>query len=63
MDCCIQVAHKGRNREVDVLRHTILEQKSTYCVRRLLRDLNEIELNDIPTVGVAARPLEKDILT
>ena len=60
---CIQVARKGRNRDVDVLRHTILEQKSTYCVRRLLRDLKEIEENDIPTVGVAARPLEKDILT
>ena len=59
---CI-MAPKGRNRDVDVLRHTILEQKSTYCVRRLLRDLKEIDENDIPTVGVAARPLEKDILT
>ncbi len=63
MGTCIQAARKGRNREVDVLRHTILLQKSTYCVRRLLRDLKEIDENDIPTVGVSARPLEKDIMT
>ncbi len=32
-------------------------------MRRLLKDLKELEENDIPTVGVSARPLEKDIRT
>ena len=60
---CIQVAKRGRNRDVDILRHTLFQKQSTFCARRLLRDLKEIEDNDIPTVGVSARPLEKDIKT
>ena len=54
----ISVAKQGRSRQVAVLRHMVLLQKSTYAVRRLLRDLKEIENCTIPTVGVSAKPLE-----
>ena len=49
------------NKEVALLRTLANKKGQSYSMRRLIKDLQEIERNKIPTVGVAARPLSDDM--
>ena len=58
----------GRNRKPAKMRDTALLQtmvnkNKSWAMKRLMKDLKEIEENTIPTVGVTARPIDKDIFT
>ena len=46
-----------------MLRNMVSSKNQTLALRRLIRDLKEIEANEVPTVGVTARPLENDFFT
>lgn len=47
---------RAANKEVALLRTLATKEAQPYSLRRLIKDLREIEENKIPTVGVAARP-------
>ena len=58
----------GRNRKPGKQRDTallnsMLSKNRSWAMKRLMKDLKEIEENSIPTVGVTARPTEKDLFT
>ena len=58
----------GRNRKPGKLRdtallNTMISKNRSWAMKRLMKDLKEIEENSIPTVGVTARPTDKDIFT
>lgn len=53
----------GRHLDQALLRTSINEKALTFSHRRLMKDLEEIEKEKIPTVGVTARPLESDLFT
>lgn len=58
----------GRNRKPAKAKDTALLQgmvnkNKSWAMKRLMKDLKEIEENTIPTVGVTARPTDKDIFT
>lgn len=42
---------------------TMISKNKSWAMKRLMKDLKEIEENEIPMVGVTARPLDKDIFT
>eukprot|EP01022_Parablepharisma_sp_SALTPOND_P003502 TRINITY_DN1141_c0_g1_i1.p1 TRINITY_DN1141_c0_g1~~TRINITY_DN1141_c0_g1_i1.p1 ORF type:complete len:1379 (+),score=244.39 TRINITY_DN1141_c0_g1_i1:5896-10032(+) len=46
----------GINKETALLRTLATKKSQPYALRRLMKDLQEIERNQIPTVGVTARP-------
>lgn len=48
---------RGRSTDQALLRTAINKKYQTYSHKRLLRDLEEIENEKVPTVGVTARPL------
>lgn len=52
----------GRHRDNALLRATVNE-KQTFSEKRLMKDLQEIENEKIPTCGVTARPLENTLYT
>jgi len=52
---------RGANKEVALLRTLANKKSQPYSLRRLIRDLQEIEKNKIPTVGVTARPLNDNM--
>eukprot|EP00826_Nyctotherus_ovalis_P059993 TRINITY_DN838_c0_g2_i4.p1 TRINITY_DN838_c0_g2~~TRINITY_DN838_c0_g2_i4.p1 ORF type:complete len:1376 (-),score=453.51 TRINITY_DN838_c0_g2_i4:170-4297(-) len=52
---------RGANKEVALLRTLANKKSQPYSLRRLIRDLQEIEKNKIPTVGVTARPLSDNM--
>lgn len=52
---------RGANKEVALLRTLANKKAQPYSLRRLVRDLQEIEKNKIPTVGVTARPLSDNM--
>jgi len=47
----------GRHRDNALLSITVNEKLQTFSHKRLLKDLEEIENEKIPTCGVTARPL------
>lgn len=53
----------GRHLDQALLRTSINEKALTFSHKRLMKDLEEIEKEKIPTVGVTARPLETDLFT
>lgn len=58
----------GRNRKPGKLRDTALlnsmvNKNKSWAMRRLMKDLKEIEEDSVPTVGVTARPTDKDLFT
>lgn len=58
----------GRNRKPAKLRDTALlntmcNKNKSWAMKRLMKDLKELENNSIPTVGVTARPMDKDLFT
>ncbi|CAD8069540.1 unnamed protein product [Paramecium primaurelia] len=52
---------QGKSKDTAVLRTLINTQAQNFATKRLLKDLNIIEKESIPTVGVTARPLEHDL--
>jgi len=48
---------RGRSTDQALLRTAINKKYQTYSHKRLIKDLEEIENEKIPTVGVTARPL------
>eukprot|EP00828_Plagiopyla_frontata_P024194 TRINITY_DN308_c0_g2_i4.p1 TRINITY_DN308_c0_g2~~TRINITY_DN308_c0_g2_i4.p1 ORF type:complete len:778 (+),score=123.89 TRINITY_DN308_c0_g2_i4:151-2484(+) len=52
---------KGKSKNQAVLRTLANKNALNFATKRLLKDLDEIEHCKIPTVGVSARPLEKDL--
>jgi ubiquitin-protein ligase len=42
---------------------TMVNKNKSWAMKRLMKDLKELEENTIPTVGVTARPTDKDIFT
>lgn len=53
----------GRHIDTALIRGSLNEKAQTLQLRRLYRDLEEIQNEKIPTVGVTARPLENDMFT
>ena len=53
----------GRHRDNALLRTVVNQNLQTFSHKRLLKDLEEIEKEKIPTCGVTARPLENDVFT
>jgi len=58
----------GRNRKPAKMRDTALlgammNKNKSWAMKRLMKDLKEIEENTIPTVGITARPTDKDLFT
>jgi ubiquitin-conjugating enzyme E2 D/E len=53
----------GRHMDSAIHRSVIDDKLQTFAQRRLIKDLEEIENEKIPTVGVTARPLETDLFT
>jgi len=53
----------GRHVDGALLRTTINEKLQTFSHKRLMKDYEEIKNEQIPTVGVTARPLENDLFT
>lgn len=51
----------GVNKEQALLRTLATKKSQPYALRRLMKDLQEIEKNQIPTVGVTARPQNDDM--
>lgn len=54
---------RGRSKDQALLRTAVNKKMQTYSHKRLMKDLEEIEKEKIPTVGVTARPLERDLFT
>ena len=54
---------RGRSKDQALLRTAASKKMQTFSHKRLMKDLEEIENEKIPTVGVTARPLEKDLFT
>jgi ubiquitin-protein ligase len=54
---------QGRSKDQALLRTAVSKKLQTFSHRRLMKDLEEIENEKIPTVGVTARPLESDLFT
>ena len=52
---------KGRSTDQALLRTALNKKLQTYSHKRLIKDLEEIEKEKIPTVGVTARPLDNNI--
>jgi ubiquitin-protein ligase len=52
---------KGKTKETAVLRTLINQDAQNFATRRLLKDLDQIKKETIPTVGVTACPLEHDL--
>lgn len=52
---------RGRSQDQALLRTVVNKKSQTYSQKRLIKDLQEIEKEKIPTVGVTARPLENDM--
>ena len=53
----------GRHLDKALMRTSINDKLQTFSHKRLIKDLEEIEKDKIPTVGVTARPLEHDLFT
>jgi len=51
----------GMSKDIALLRTLATKKSQPYSLRRLIRDLQEIEKNTIPTVGVTARPLNDNM--
>jgi len=51
----------GKHKAKAVLKHLADVSSQNYATRRLMRDLKEVETNDIPTVGVTAKPLDDNL--
>ena len=54
---------RGRSTDKALLRTTVNRKLQTYSHKRLIKDLEEMEKEKIPTVGVTARPLDNDFFT
>lgn len=54
---------QGRSTDQALLRTAINKNIQTFSHKRLMKDLQEIQNETIPTVGVIARPLDHDIFT
>jgi ubiquitin-protein ligase len=52
---------RGRSTDQALLRTGINKKYQTFSHKRLIKDLEEIENEKVPTVGVTARPLENNI--
>ena len=52
---------RGRSTDQALLRTAVNKKMQTFSHKRLTKDLEEIEAEKIPTVGVTARPLEQDL--
>mmetsp|Transcript_42111 Transcript_42111/g.48858 ORF Transcript_42111/g.48858 Transcript_42111/m.48858 type:complete len:257 (+) Transcript_42111:45-815(+) len=57
---------KGRARKPTKAKDTallsaIIKKEKSWAMKRLMKDLKEIEENTIPTVGVTARPIDDDL--
>lgn len=52
---------RGRSTDQALLRTVANKKMQTYAHKRLIKDLEEIDREKIPTVGVTARPMENDI--
>lgn len=53
----------GRFQNTAYLRTLASKQAQNFATRRLIRDMKDMEGNDIPTVNVSATPLEDDLFT
>jgi ubiquitin-conjugating enzyme E2 A len=53
----------GRHFDTALVRNSLNEKLLTFSHKRLIKDLEEIQNEKIPTVGVTARPLETDLFT
>jgi ubiquitin-protein ligase/Ran GTPase-activating protein (RanGAP) involved in mRNA processing and transport len=53
----------GRFQNTAYLRTLASKQAQNFATRRLIRDMKDMEDNDIPTVNVSASPLEDDLFT
>jgi ubiquitin-protein ligase len=51
-----------RGRDTALLK-TMVNKNRSWAMKRLMKDLKELEENTIPTVGVTARPTDKDLFT
>ena len=47
----------------DVQQSSLITKSKSWAIKRLMKDLKEIEENSIPTVGVTALPTEDDLFT
>ncbi len=52
---------RGRSQDQALLRTVVNKKNQTYSQKRLIKDLEQIENEKIPTVGVTARPLENNL--
>jgi ubiquitin-protein ligase len=52
---------KGRNKDQALLRTVASKDAQTFATKRLIKDLEQIDNEKVPTVGVTARPLEHDL--
>lgn len=53
----------GRHIDKGLMRTALNEKLHTFSYKRLMKDLEELNNEKIPTVGVTARPLETDLFT
>jgi len=54
---------KGKPKEKALLRSSVVKVEQTNSARRLQKDLKELEDQEVPIVGVSARPLSNSIYT